>query len=153
MFTVHCSLFSCHLCDPAAGATGSIVLSRRIGTASFGKCLLRGARVGEHTNQAVVALVAVSLINLILLIAVLLQFLDGRPWPCPCGWILNRDLVGKRIGIDALVPLDQMQILAGIMIFVPLFEIRDVDDERVLFPMSACIDRAHAYNVRQMWSI
>src|SRR2546427_4788475 len=116
------SLFNCHLFDPAAGATGSIVLSRRIGAASFGKCLLRGARVREHTNQAVVALVAVPLINLILLIAVLLQFLDGRPWPCPCGWILNRDLVGKRIGIDALVPLDQMQILAGIMIFVPLVD-------------------------------
>src|SRR5438876_1327861 len=103
MFIVQCSLFICHLFDPAAGATGSIVLSRRIGTASFGKCLLCGARVREHTNQAVVALVAVSLINLILLIAVLLQFLDARPCLFPCVWIFNLDLVGRLIGIVALV--------------------------------------------------
>src|SRR5439155_18692694 len=119
----------------------------------FCKCLFRGAYVRRHTKQALVALMAVHLINLILLIAVLLQSLDGRPWPCPCGRILNRDLVGKRIGIDALVPLDQTQILAGIMIFVPLVEIRDVDDERVPFPMSACIAPALADAARQMRSV
>ena len=112
MFIVQSSLFNDHLFDPAAGATRRIVLCRRIGTASFGKCLLRGARVREHTNQAVVALVAVPLINLIFLITVLLQFLDGRPRPCPSGRILNRDLVGKRIGVDAFISLNQMQILA-----------------------------------------
>src|SRR5262249_3394148 len=111
------SLFNLHfsmtiLFYPAPRATGSIVLSRRIGTASFGKCLLRGARVCEHTNQAVVALVAVPLIDLILLIAVLFQFLDGRPRSCPCGGILNPDLVGERIGVDAFIPLNQVQILA-----------------------------------------
>src|SRR5438477_2509398 len=122
----HWSILICHLCsslNPAPRPARSIILSRRIGTLSLGECFFRGTGIRKHAVQAVVALVASSLVDLILLVAVFLQLLNGCPGSCPGRGVLHRDLEGERVRIDAPVAFDQMQVLSRTLEFISLVEI------------------------------
>src|SRR5437868_2615942 len=86
-----------HSLNPAARTARCIVLSGRIGPFSFGECFLCGTSIREHANQAVVALVTSAFVDLILLLAVLLQLLNGCPRFCPRYRVFQRDLERERI--------------------------------------------------------
>src|SRR5437764_656779 len=102
----HRPILICHLrssLNSAARTAGRIVLSGRIGPFSFGECFLGGTSIREHANQAVVALVTSAFVDLVLLLAVFLQFLNGCPRFCPRCRVFQRDLERKGIRIDSLV--------------------------------------------------
>src|SRR5438128_5529088 len=73
-------------------SSSSVVLGCRIRTAALRKSFLCSTRVCKHADQAVIALVASSFIDLIRLIVVFRQLLDGCPWFSPRRWILDRHL-------------------------------------------------------------
>src|SRR2546425_8575148 len=80
-----------HSFNSSARATSGIVLSSRIRPFAFGECFLRGTSIREHANQAVVALVASALVDLIFLLAVFLQLLNSCPGSCPCCRVFDRE--------------------------------------------------------------
>src|SRR5207253_2512407 len=99
----------------------------------------------EHADHAVIALVTASFIHLVLLIAVLRQFLHGSPRFRKRRRILYGYPEGERIGVDAFIALDQMQVLTRPMEICLLSEIGDVNDQRVTFPMGAGISESLAH--------
>src|SRR6266850_945665 len=138
----HWPILICHLrssLNSPPRTARRIVLSSRIRAFSFGECFLCSTSIREHANQAVVALVTSSFINLILLLAVLLQLLNSCPGFCPRRRVFDRDLERERICIDSPVAFDQMQILPRILEFISLVKIRDVDNQRVPFPTTTCV--------------
>src|SRR5437016_886367 len=132
---------------------GGVVLGGRIRTATLGESFLCSARVREHANQSVIALVTPSLIDLILLIAVSPQLLDGCPGSRPRRRILHRHLERERIRIDTSVAFDQMQVLSGSLEVRLLREIGDVHDQRIPLPPAKRISVPLADVVGQMRTV
>src|SRR5438874_1616551 len=90
-----------------ASSTGRVVLRRRVGTLAFRKRLLRSARVQQHAEQSVVALVAAALEHERRLLVGPIELLHRRPRARPRGWILRGEFHLQRVGVDTPEALDQ----------------------------------------------
>src|SRR5262249_42641374 len=92
----------------------------------------------------------IRLVHLIFLLVIAIQLLDGRPRSSPCRWVINGDLDRKCIGIEPLIPFDEMQVFARPAVFVSAVEVDDIDDEGIPFPMATRVSVALPDTTRQM---
>src|ERR1700716_2132017 len=76
-------------------------------------------------------------IDSVLLLILLREFLRDRPGARPHGWVLDRRHVVKRGRIGTGPALDHMQVLARAAIVRLRAEVGDVDHQRVAFPAAA----------------
>src|ERR1051326_569972 len=133
--------------------TGGIVFKCRIWALALREQLLGGTGVRQPADHAVIPFMTAAFIHLILLIAVLRQFLNGGPGPWECRGILDRDLKLGRIRVEPFVALNQVQILTRSVKICLLSEVRYVDNESVTFPMGPGVPKSLAHAFRQMRAI
>src|SRR5258705_8192034 len=94
----------------------------------------------QQPRQAIISFEAARLvINSVLLLALLGEFLLGGPRTRPHRRIFDRDGVFEGLRPGARPTLDQMKILARALIIGLRTEVRHVDDEAVTLPMTARI--------------
>src|SRR5476649_1138724 len=115
----------------------------RIRASSLGKCLLLGTGARQPPVDRVVPLDAPGLlVDPVELIVLLRVLLDDGPRSCPRRLILDRDFVIDRLRTGTGPAFDQMQIsLIGSSEVRLAAEIRDVDNQRVTFPVAARIPK------------
>src|ERR1700681_2767139 len=127
------------------------VLCRRVGAATLRKGELFHARSPHQPRQAIVSFDAARLvIKSVVLVALPGELLLDGPWPRPHRRIFDRHDVFKRGWPGARPALDQMQVLArALKIGLPT-EVRNVDHERIAFPMATRVTIPLADAGRQM---
>ena len=112
-------------------AAGRVILAGRIGTLSLRKQLFRGARVCQHVQERVVALLAPAFVHHVRLIGVLPQFLDEGERFDPRRWIFSGNRNLQILCVDSLVVLNQVQVFARTAKVCLVSEIRDTSTTKV----------------------
>src|SRR5262249_13833877 len=122
------------------------ILRRRIRALPFLEVLVVHTRADEQRWQTVIALVAAWLVvNAVLGVRLLGQFLLGRPGGRPHCWIRHRDGVLERLCIQSRDAFDERQVFGGAADWEVRREVRRLYDERVSLEMPARVAEAQAH--------